>query len=187
MKSLLTILLLSNLLPLFIGCKHSTALIVKGCRIEDPSSMTSNLDMWFCKSDADKIFSTWAELNGRLLICRIMNCSSHEIVIRRVWGGFPRVIRYKNYSGRVKTWQSGWTGDCDMGDFYMLTPQKLTKVLERTSYAEFTIKIPDDCAVLMGVSVNVEYLTWEDFTKATSIYEALRKFTSHRDYVHITL
>ena len=69
MKSLLTILLLSNLLPLFTGCKHSTALIVKGCRIEDPSSMTSNLDMWFCKSDADKIFSTWAELNGRLLIC----------------------------------------------------------------------------------------------------------------------
>ena len=187
MKSLLPILVLLTFLPLFNGCKHSAVLIVKGYRIEDPSSMTSNLDVWFCKSDADKIFSTWAELDGRQLICRIMNCSSHEIVIRRVWGGFPRVIRYKNYSGEVRTWQSGWLGDCDMGNFYMLTPQESTEVLEQTSYAEFTIKIPDDCAVLIGVSVNVEYLTWEEFTKATSIYEAFRQFTSHRDYVHITL
>ena len=186
MKSPLSILLLLILLPLFNGCKH-VVLVEKGYRIVNPSSVTDSLDMWFCESDADKIFSTWAELDGRQRICRIMNRSPHEIVIRRVWGGFPRVIRYKNYFGEVKTWQSGWFSDCDMGNFYMLTPQGSTEVIERTSYVEFTIKIPDDCAVLMGVSVNVEYLTWEEFTKATSIYEAFRQFTSHSDYVHITL
>lgn len=55
MKSLLPILVLLTFLPLFNGCKHSAVLIVKGYRIEEPSSMTSNLDVWFCKSDADKI------------------------------------------------------------------------------------------------------------------------------------
>ena len=69
----------------------------------------------------------------------------------------------------------------------MLTPQESKEVLERSSYAEFTVKIPDDCAVLLAVSVNVEYLTWEDFTRATDSADLFRKFNSHRDYVSITL
>jgi len=186
MKLLRHVMPLLAILFFLNGCKHDV-FVEKGYRIVNPSSVTDSLDVWFCKSDADKIFSTWSELNGRRLICKIINCSSHEIVIRRLWGGFPCAIRYKNYSGEVRTWQSGWSSDCDMGNFYMLTPQESMDVLERTSYAEFTVKIPDDCAILMGVTVNVEYLTWEEFTKATSIYEAFRQFISHGDYVHLTL
>ena len=186
MKRLKPVMPLLAILLFLNGCKHAV-LVEKGYWIANSSSVTDSLDVWFCKSDADKTFSTWSEINGRKLICRIINCSSRDIVIRRVWGGFPRVIRYKDYSGEVKTWQSGWLSDCDMGDFYMLTPQVSTEGLQRASYAEFTIKIPDDCAVLMGVSVNVEYLTWEEFTNTTSICEAFRQFISHSDYVHITL
>ena len=103
------------------------------------------------------------------------------------YGEDSPAIRYKDCSGNVKTWLSSWLVDDCMGNFYMLTPQESKEVLERSSHAEFTVKIPDDCAVLLAVSVNVEYLTWEDFTRATDSADLFRKFNSHRDYVSITL
>ena len=188
MKCLNSILFTLSFLLLFgNGCKLRSVSMEKGYRITKPLSMTSSTDVWFCKSDADSYFYTWSELNGRELICRIINRTHRDVVIRQVWGGFPRAIRYKDCSGNVKTWLSSWLVDDCMGNFYMLTPQESKEVLERSSYAEFTVKIPDDCAVLLAVSVNVEYLTWEDFTRATDSADLFRKFNSHRDYVSITL
>lgn len=179
---ILTLLLVSS-----SGCKQRSVSIEKGYQISDPLSMTSSSDVWFCKGYADRFFCTWSELNGRELTCRIINRSHRDVVIRRVWGGFPRAIRYKDYLGNVKTWQSGWLVDDSMGNFYMLTPQESKRLLERSSYAEFTVRIPDDCAALLAVSVNIEYLIWEDFVSSADSTDLFRKFNSHRDYVSIAL
>ena len=80
MKCLNSILFTLSFLLLFgNGCKLRSVSMEKGYRITNPLSMTSSTDVWFCKSDADSYFYTWSELNGRELICRIINRTYGEV------------------------------------------------------------------------------------------------------------
>ncbi len=141
---------------------------------------------WMDESLITKDIRCRGELHNDKVLCDIVNVSDHDLIVNRGVNGFSYLVKYQTKAGKVLFQERLTPIEWRFEHIEILGPLKLPELcIASWASTSFAIKLPSDCARLLGVIIRVAYTSYAKMGQCNNAIDLRNIFDQNTRHVPV--